>query len=70
MLYDWSLASISTPFAIQIEFNDDLAARAYKWLQKLVWTKVLYLGAASYVVPSSEPKMDSLLWVQHYHSIS
>ncbi|CAF1565268.1 unnamed protein product, partial [Rotaria sordida] len=28
MLYDWSLASISTPFAIQIEFNDDLAARA------------------------------------------
>ncbi|CAF3926247.1 unnamed protein product [Rotaria sordida] len=70
MLYDWSLASIGTPFAIQIEFNDDLAARAYKWLQKLDRTKVLHLGATSYVVPSSEPKMDTLLWVQHYHSIS
>ncbi|CAF3773929.1 unnamed protein product [Rotaria sp. Silwood1] len=70
MLYDWSLASISTPFTIQIEFNDDLASRAYKWLQKLDRTKVLHLGAASYVVPSSEPKMDTLLWIQHYHSLS
>ncbi|CAF4585586.1 unnamed protein product [Didymodactylos carnosus] len=57
MLYDWSLASANTPFTIQIEFTNDLATRAYQWLQKLDRTKVLHLGAASYVVPSSESKM-------------
>ncbi|CAF1183662.1 unnamed protein product [Didymodactylos carnosus] len=70
MLYDWSLASANTPFAIQIEFTNDLATRAYQWLQKLDRTKVLHLGAASYVVPSSEPKMGTSLWVQYYHSMS
>ncbi|CAF1231222.1 unnamed protein product [Didymodactylos carnosus] len=67
MLYDWSLASTNTPFAIQIEFTDDLAVRAYQWLQKLDRTKVLHLGAASYVVSSSEQKMGTSLWVQYYH---
>ncbi|CAF1359139.1 unnamed protein product [Didymodactylos carnosus] len=62
MLYDWSLASANTPFAIQIEFTNNLATRAYQWLQKLDRTKVLHLGAASYVVPSSEPKMGTSLW--------
>ncbi|CAF4581091.1 unnamed protein product [Didymodactylos carnosus] len=61
MLYDWSLASANTPFAIQTEFTDDLAVRAYQWLQKLDRTKVLHLGAASYVVPSSEQKMGTSL---------
>ncbi|CAF1316623.1 unnamed protein product [Didymodactylos carnosus] len=61
MLYDWSLASANTPFAIQIEFTNDLATGSYQWLQKLDRTKVLHLGAASYVVPSSGPK-----WVHHY----
>ncbi|CAF1502175.1 unnamed protein product, partial [Didymodactylos carnosus] len=28
MLYDWSLTSINTPLALQIEFNDDSEARA------------------------------------------
>ncbi|CAF1292511.1 unnamed protein product [Didymodactylos carnosus] len=70
MSYDWSLASANTPFAIQIEFTDDLAARAYQLLQKLDRTKVLHLGAASYVVPSSEQKTGTSLWVQYYHSMS
>ncbi|CAF1247281.1 unnamed protein product [Didymodactylos carnosus] len=70
MLYDWSLTSINTPLALQIEFNDDSEARAYQWLQKLDRTKVLHLGVASYVVPSSKLKIDALLWVQHYHSMS
>ncbi|CAF1047790.1 unnamed protein product [Didymodactylos carnosus] len=46
------------------------AERAYQWLQKLDQTKVLHLGAASYVVPSSEQKMGTSLWVQYYHSMS
>ncbi|CAF1149215.1 unnamed protein product [Didymodactylos carnosus] len=69
MLYDWSLASANTPFAIQIEFTDDLAVRAYQWLQKLDRTKVLYLDAASYAVPSSEQKMSTSLWIQYYNSM-
>ncbi|CAF1163702.1 unnamed protein product [Didymodactylos carnosus] len=70
ILYDWSLASVNTPFAIQTEFTNDLATRAYQWLQKLDRTKVLHVGAASYVVPSSEPKMGTSLWVQYYQSMS
>ncbi|CAF0971575.1 unnamed protein product [Didymodactylos carnosus] len=62
-LYDWSLASTRTSFALQIEFNNNLKLRTYQWLQKFDQTQVLHLGAASYVVPSSEPKMDTLLWL-------